>query len=106
MESFFRRMSSIVRRNSNKSTDADEHDEDDNQQQERFRQIRERRLSAPDIHRRTMPVDRIPMESDQKATLFEQINSPKLTAQSSSNILTRKNYRSIVEYSKTKNFLS
>ncbi|CAF2521023.1 unnamed protein product [Rotaria sp. Silwood2] len=87
-------MSSIVRRNSNKSSDIDEHDEEDNEQHEHFRQTRERRLSAPDIRRRTVPVDRISSESDQKATLSEQINSSKLTTQTGSSILTRKHYRS------------
>ncbi|CAF0897394.1 unnamed protein product [Rotaria sp. Silwood1] len=107
MESFFRRMSSIVRRNSNKSSDVDEHDEEDNeQQQQRFRQMRERRLSAPDIRRRAMPVDRISSEFDQKATLFEQTNSPKLMTRTNTNIVTRKNYRSAVNCSKTRKFLS
>lgn len=93
MESFFRRMSSMVRRNSNKSSDIDENDEEDNEQQEHFRQMRGRRLSAPDIRRRPIPVDRIPMESDQTITLIEKSNFPKLTTQTSTTILTYKQHR-------------
>ncbi|CAF4708405.1 unnamed protein product, partial [Rotaria magnacalcarata] len=70
MESFFRRISSIVRRNSNKSPDIDEHDDEDAEQQEYFRQMRERRLSAPDIRRRTDAADQVLMGSDQKIALF------------------------------------
>ncbi|CAF3520493.1 unnamed protein product [Rotaria socialis] len=94
MESFFRRMSSIVRRNSNKSPDIDEHNGEDAEQQEYFRQMRERRLSAPDIRRRSHAVDRVLMESDQKIALFQQTSLQKLTPQTSIGLPTGKQNRS------------
>lgn len=87
-------MSSIVRRNSNKSPDIDEHAHDDTEQQEYFRQMRERRLSAPDIRRRTHAVDRVQMGSNQKIALFEQTSLQKLTGQTSTGLPTRKQNRS------------
>jgi len=93
MESFFRRVSSIVRKNNNKSFDPD--NEEDNGRQRRFQQMQQRRRSAPDIRRRApTPIDRIPLEHDKKVTSFEHINSHNLTAQSSTTNLTRKNYNS------------
>ncbi|CAF4331068.1 unnamed protein product, partial [Rotaria magnacalcarata] len=45
--------------------------------------MRERRLSAPDIRRRTDAADQVLMGSDQKIALFEQTSLQKLTAQTS-----------------------
>ncbi len=94
MESFFRRMSSIVRKSSNKSSDADENEsedgQDDNMRQRYFRQMQQRRRSAPDIHRRANLIDRLPLEADHKVTSFEQINTQNLTIQTSNSNLTRK----------------
>jgi hypothetical protein len=90
MESFFRRVSSIVRKGSNKSFDVEEKDEEGDGRLRRFRQMQQRRRSAPDIRRRTIPIDEISMESDQKVASFEKINSQNLTIQSSTTIFTRK----------------
>lgn len=97
MESFFRRMSSIVRKGSNKSSDVEENEQennDDNERQRHFRQMQQRRRSAPDIRRRANPVDKTSLESDQKVTSFEQINSQNLTIQTSTGSLTRKQHNS------------
>jgi len=95
MESFFRRVSSIVRKNNNKSLDPDRDEQEDNGQQRRFQQMQQRRRSAPDIRRRApTPVDRMMMEPDKKVTSFEHINSHNLTAQGSTTNLTRKNFSS------------
>jgi hypothetical protein len=98
MESFFRRMSSIVRKNNNKSFDPDENEQenhgDDNERHKQFRYMQGRRRSAPDMRRRTIPVGRIPTESDQEFTSVEQINSSKMTLQTSTSILPRKHYYS------------
>lgn len=88
-------MSSIVRRNSNKSTSIDKDDDDDDQSQEYFQQMRQRRLSAPDIRRRMNPVDRTQIGSDQKVKLTEQSSLPKLSTQTSTGLLTRRQYKSI-----------
>ena len=48
--------------------------------------------SAPDIRRRTTPIDKLPLESDQKGTSFEQINSQNLSTQMSNNNLSWKQH--------------
>jgi hypothetical protein len=79
MESFFRRMSSIVKNKSNKSTDVDQDDETNNeqqqQQQQQFRRIQQRRRSAPDIHRRSANHERKSNDVDYDETIGEQIRS-------------------------------
>jgi hypothetical protein len=89
-------MSSIVRKSSNKSSDADEnesvHSQDEDLRQRHFQQLQQRRRSAPDIRRRTTPIDKLPLESDQKGTSFEQINSQNLSTQMSNNNLSWKQH--------------
>jgi hypothetical protein len=91
-------MSSIVRKNSNKSSDADENEsensQDENIRQQHFRQMQQRRRSAPDIRRRTTPIEKTSLESDQIGTSFEQINTQNLMTQTSTNNLARKQYNS------------
>ena len=87
MESFFRRMSSIVRKNSNKSVESDE-----NEREEHFRYLQERRRSAPDIHRRGVPLERIVLDSGQKDCPLEKLISQSMINQSSTGILARKQY--------------
>ena len=104
MQSFFRRMSSIVRKSSNKSScDTDEVENEDNneERQRKFRQMQQRRRSAPDIHRRAAPADRLVSESNKKVTSFEQINSQNLGIHCYTTGLTRKNFHSsgkLIEY--------
>jgi hypothetical protein len=94
MESFFRRMSSIVRRNSNKSFEPDENEQESNGRARHFREMQQRRRSAPDIHRRAPPADKTSMEPEKKITSSEAINSQNLPAQSSTTNLTLKQYSS------------
>jgi hypothetical protein len=101
MESFFRRVSSIVRKNNNKSYDTDDNEQENHDEEEenngrrrQFRQMRGRRRSAPDIRRRAPTADKLSMESNQKGTSSEQIDSQRLSAQSSTTALTRKQYSS------------
>jgi hypothetical protein len=107
MESFFRRVSSIVRKNNNKSFDVADNEqenyEENNLRQRQFRRMRGRRCSAPDVRRRAPTVDRLPLESNQKGTSFEQIDSQRLSTQSSTTILTRKQYSSSGMFSLIKN---
>jgi hypothetical protein len=95
MKSFLHRMSSIVRRNSNKSTDEDENEEENNEQQTYFREMQERRRSAPDIHRRAMPITGVPMESDENGTSIEQITSKRVATRINTTLLTRNKYSSM-----------
>jgi hypothetical protein len=92
MESFFRRVSSIVRKNSNKDFDPDENEQENHQRQASFREMQQRRRSAPAIRRSSIPVDKLPMESDQKITSIEQINSENQTVHSNTINLTRKHW--------------
>jgi len=90
MESFFRRVSSIVRKSNNKDFDPDENEQENHQRQTSFREMQQRRRSAPAIRRSSIPVDKIPMESNQKITSAEQINSENQAAHSNTTNLTRK----------------
>ncbi len=95
MKSFLHRMSSIVRKNSNKSTDGDENEEGNNEQERYFREMQERRRSAPDIRRRAIANAEIPMESDENGTSIEQMNSQKVVTQINLTLLTRNKYSSM-----------
>lgn len=89
MESFFRRMSSIVRKNSNKSVESDE-----NEREEQFRYLQQRRRSAPDIRRRGVPLERIALDSSEQDSSTERLVSHSIINQSSTGILARKQYDS------------
>jgi hypothetical protein len=95
MKSFLHRMSSIVRKNSIKSTDGDENEEENNEQERYFREMQERRRSAPDIHRRAIPIAEIPMELDENGTSIEQMNSQRVATQINPTLLTRNKYSSM-----------
>lgn len=81
MESFLRRMSSIVRKNPHQSFDPGDHQNDDDQEEEEeeeenhFHRLQQRRQSAPDIRRRANQTDKIRTELDQKVISVEEINS-------------------------------
>ena len=92
MESFFRRMSSIIRRHSNQS-DHSETNDDNHEQQVRFRQMQRRQFSAPDVRRRTNLIDRISTEFSRRFTLFEQVNSSKLITKMNTTIPIREQYK-------------
>jgi len=95
MKSFLHRMSSIVRRNSNKSTDEDENEDENNEQPTYFREMQERRRSAPDIHRRAMPITGVPTELDENGTSIEQITSKRVATRINTTLLTRNKYSSM-----------
>lgn len=99
MESFLRRMSSIVRKTNHKSSDPGDN-EDDNDQEEideesHFHRLQQRRRSAPDIRRRTNQGEKTPIELDQKVISVEEINSQSLIRHINTNSFTRKQYQSI-----------
>ena len=93
MESFLRRMSSIVRKGSNKSSDA--RDNDDEQHQEHFQYLQQRRRSAPDIRRRNNQVEKTSMELDQKVTSVEEIHSRTSILSTNTSNFIRKQHQSI-----------
>ena len=98
MESFLRRMSSIVRKNNHKSSDPGDN-EDDNDQEEieeenHFQRLQQRRRSAPDIRRRTNQGEKTPIELDQKVISVEEINSKTLIRHTNTNSFIRKQYQS------------
>jgi hypothetical protein len=90
MESFFRRVSSIVIRKSSRFFEQDmDDDEDNNQQQRQFEYLAGRRRSAPDIHRNSAPVNRLIQIPTHKGISDEQI-----ARRSHAHMLSRKHYNS------------
>ena len=79
MESFLRRVSSIVRKSSDTSAEPDEND--DEERRRYFRDLQSRRHSAPHIRRRGIPIDVLPDECDKKTTSSERMYSPTRSIQ-------------------------
>ncbi len=89
MDSFFQRVSSLVRRNSQKLFEQEIDDEEEQNQQRQFHHLAGRRRSAPDIHRHVPAINRLIRTPAHKGTSDEQIASHSHT-----NFLPRKNYTS------------
>ncbi|UJR28818.1 hypothetical protein I4U23_010042 [Adineta vaga] len=89
MESFFRRMSSIVSKNSFKSTDVNENEQENSEEDygrlRCFREMQERRKSAPDIHRRANATSIASMQIEENDISTEQMNLPRSTTTSKTN---------------------
>ncbi|CAF3479577.1 unnamed protein product [Adineta steineri] len=95
MESFFRHMSSIVRKNSkfsNPDEDEQEIHDDYNEQLRYLREMQERRRSAPDIRRHNNSMSRMSIHSEENSELFPQMNSERSTTQIDSILSTPNQY--------------
>jgi len=68
-------------------------DEDKNERQRQFQYLAERRRSAPDIRRRTVPINRLIEIPAQKGISDEQI-----ATHSHTNIVPRKHYNSVGKF--------
>ena len=93
MESFFRRMSLIVSKNSTKSTGVKENEQENSEEDygrlRTFREMQERRKSAPDIHKRVPPTSKVPMQSENNSWLSDPMNVKKLTTEINLNLFSR-----------------
>jgi hypothetical protein len=95
MQSFFQRVSSIIRRNSSKLIEQKIDDEEENSRQRQFHSLAERRRSAPDIQRRALAINRLVQIPSQKRTSAEQITIHVVT-----DMFSRKQYNSIGKFFK------
>jgi len=93
MESFFQRVSSVVRRHSNKFFEQDMDDEDKNERQRQFQYLAGRRRSAPDIPRRGVTIHRLIEIPAHKGISDEQI-----AKHLHMNIVPRKHYNSVGKF--------
>ena len=85
----------MVRKNGNKSPEIEQNEQDDIERQLQFRYMRERRRSAPDIHRRVPPIERTPIDHDDDDEMTTDQNLSRFINNSRrTSIAPRKHYNS------------